>query len=218
MRAAFSAISSCALAPSSSERSFAASAAEPAFAIPDPRPPVAKDVGINVSKYVQDNYTPYSGDSSFLAGPSEKTKALWAVLEKMCCEELQKGISGVDPHLPSTITAFGPGYIDKEKEVIVGLQTDEPLKRAIKPLGGINMVKAALHVSGQVVKMEIGVTFLCACVCCGWLMGGVFYVATSMGRWCCVQLCGMWRLAVNLVCMRWHLACVFCVRGAGSLN
>lgn len=130
-------------------RSFAASAAEPAYSIPDPRPAVAKDTGINVSKYVQDNYTPYNGDSSFLAGPSEKSKALWAVLEKMCCEELQKGISGVDPHVPSTITAFGPGYIDKDKEVIVGLQTDEPLKRSIKPLGGINMVKAALHVSGR---------------------------------------------------------------------
>ncbi|WIA11450.1 hypothetical protein OEZ85_011567 [Tetradesmus obliquus] len=138
-----------------SSTSFAASAAEAAFAIPDPRPALAKDTGINVSKYVQDNYTPYSGDSSFLAGPSERTKALWAVLEKMCCEELTKGISGVDPHLPSTITAFGPGYINKEKEVIVGLQTDEPLKRAIKPLGGINMVKAALHAYGYELPKDI---------------------------------------------------------------
>lgn len=129
--------------------SFAASAAEPAFHIPDPRPAVVKDTGINVGKYVQEHYTPYAGDSTFLAAPTEKTKALWAVLEKVCCEELQKGIMGVDPHVPSTITAFGPGYIDKRNEVVVGLQTDAPLKRAIKPLGGINMVKAALQVSAQ---------------------------------------------------------------------
>lgn len=103
-----------------------------------------------MAKYVQDNYTPYHGDSSFLAGPSDRTKALWAVLEKMCCEELQKGIMDVDPHVPSTITAFGPGYIEKDKEVVVGLQTDAPLKRAIKPLGGINMVKAALQVGSWV--------------------------------------------------------------------
>lgn len=81
-----------------------------------------------------------------MAGPSAKTKALWCELEKLCAEELQKGIMDVDPHVPSTITAFGPGYIDRPKEVIVGLQTDAPLKRAIKPLGGINMVKAALQV------------------------------------------------------------------------
>lgn len=108
-----------------------------------------KDTGIDVARYVQDNFTPYHGDSSFLAGPSEKTTALWSVLEKMCCEELHKGIMDVDPHVPSTITSFGPGYIDKDKERIVGLQTDAPLKRAIKPLGGINMVKAALQVSNS---------------------------------------------------------------------
>lgn len=129
-------------------RTFA-SAAEPAFAIPDTRPKVQKDDGINVARYVQDAYTPYRGDSSFLAEPTERTKALWSELEKLCCEELKKGIMGVDPHLPSTITAFPAGYIDKEKEVVVGLQTDEPLKRAIKPLGGINMVKAALQVGNS---------------------------------------------------------------------
>jgi formate C-acetyltransferase len=126
-------------------RTFA-SAAEPAFAIPDTRPKVEKDSGINVARYVQENYTPYSGDSSFLAKPTERTLALWSELEKLYCEELQKGIMGVDPHVPSTITSFPAGYIDKEKEVVVGLQTDAPLKRAIKPLGGINMVRAALQV------------------------------------------------------------------------
>jgi len=59
---------------------------------------------------------------------------------------LQQGIMGVDPSLPSTITAFPPGYLDKEKEVVVGLQTDQPLKRSIKPRGGVNVVKAALQV------------------------------------------------------------------------
>lgn len=95
---------------------------------------------------MQDNYTPYDGDGSFLAGPTANTKALWSALEDMMCEEHKRGIMGVDTHMPSTITAFGPGYIDKAKEVVVGLQTDAPLKRAIKPLGGINMVKAALKV------------------------------------------------------------------------
>lgn len=132
-------------APFCSVRSFA-SAAEPAFAIPDTRPKLEKDTGINVARYVQENFTPYNGDSSFLAAPTENTKALWCELEKLCAVELQKGIMGVDPHVPSTITSFPAGYIDKEKEAVVGLQTDEPLKRAIKPLGGINMVRAALQV------------------------------------------------------------------------
>jgi len=129
-----------------SVRTFA-SAAEPAFAIPDTRPKLQKDSGINVARYVQENYTPYTGDSSFLKGPTHRTQALWSELEQLCCEELKKGIMGVDPHVASTITAFPAGYIDKEKEVVVGLQTDQPLKRAIKPLGGINMVRAALQVS-----------------------------------------------------------------------
>lgn len=114
----------------------------------DRRAPVApaKDT-IDVAAYVQDNFTPFYGDSSFLSGPTERTKALWAELEKLCALELEKGVLDVDPSVPSTITAFGPGYIDREKEVVVGLQADAPLKRAIKPLGGINMVKAALEVS-----------------------------------------------------------------------
>jgi hypothetical protein len=162
-----------------------------------------------VSKYVQDNFTPYNGDSSFLAGPSEKTKALWAVLEKACCEELQKGISGVDPHVPSTITAFGPGYINKEQEVIVGLQTDEPLKRAIKPLGGINMVKAALHVSGRLRRGG----------------GGGEGVIFPAGRahdlhnsgavcddmWTAVKICGQPLFTKETICTWACLCCVVCL-------
>lgn len=137
-----------------SVRTFA-SAAEPAFAIPDTRPKLQKDTGINVARYVQENYTAYGGDSSFLKGPTARTQALWSELEKLCCVELERGIMGVDPHVPSTITAFPAGYIDKEKEVVVGLQTDEPLKRAIKPLGGINMVRAALEAYGYELPKDI---------------------------------------------------------------
>jgi formate C-acetyltransferase len=132
--------------PGASAASFAASAAaDPAFSLPETRPTLAKDSGINVGKYVAEGYTPYDGDASFLAGPSERTRALRAEVERLCSEELERGIMGVDPAVPSTITAFPAGYIDREREVVVGLQTDAPLKRAIKPLGGINMVKAALQ-------------------------------------------------------------------------
>jgi formate C-acetyltransferase len=110
------------------------------------RAAAAQDDHVDVAKYVQEAFTPYYGDSGFLAGPSERTKHLWSKLEDLCALELEKGILGVDPEVPSSITAFGPGYIDREHEVIVGMQTDAPLKRAIKPLGGINMVKAALQV------------------------------------------------------------------------
>ena len=113
---------------------------------PAPAPAPAKGSEIDVASFVQENYTPYNGDWSFLAGPTQRTLALWAKLEELCALELKKGILDVDPHVPSTITSFGPGYINKEDEVVVGLQTDAPLKRAIKPMGGINMVKAALEV------------------------------------------------------------------------
>lgn len=110
---------------------------------------------IDVGAYVARNYKPYAGDSSFLSGPTENTKALWSQLEQLCALELEKGILGVDPHTPSTITSFGPGYINKDKEVVVGMQTDEPLKRAIKPLGGINMVRAALQAYGYELPKDI---------------------------------------------------------------
>uniref|UniRef100_A0A383VBB5 formate C-acetyltransferase n=1 Tax=Tetradesmus obliquus TaxID=3088 RepID=A0A383VBB5_TETOB len=123
--------------------------------IADPRPKVEKDTGINVAQYVQDNFHPYEGDGSFLEGPTPATNALWEQLQQLCVEELKKGVLDVDPHKPSSITAFGPGYIDKEKEVVVGLQTDAPLKRAIKPLGGINMVKAALQAYGYELPKDV---------------------------------------------------------------
>ncbi|GBG00498.1 formate acetyltransferase [Raphidocelis subcapitata] len=132
----------------SSWRGFAASAAaEPARAEQPRRS--AKASAIDVARFVQENFKPYYGDASFLAGPTEATKVLRAKVDDLCHAELEKGgVLDVDPNMPSSITAFGPGYIEKDKEVIVGLQTDKPLKRAIKPLGGINMVKNALESYG----------------------------------------------------------------------
>ena len=90
---------------------------------------------IDVRDFIQSNYTPYTGDSSFLARPSERTTALWARLAAMFPVEQKLGIYDVDVHRPAGITAHPPGYIDRENELIVGLQTDAPLKRAIMPNG-----------------------------------------------------------------------------------
>eukprot|EP00467_Chlorarachnion_reptans_P011877 CAMPEP_0114500382 /NCGR_PEP_ID=MMETSP0109-20121206/7932_1 /TAXON_ID=29199 /ORGANISM="Chlorarachnion reptans, Strain CCCM449" /LENGTH=726 /DNA_ID=CAMNT_0001678035 /DNA_START=185 /DNA_END=2365 /DNA_ORIENTATION=+ len=93
-------------------------------------------------------YKVYTGDSSFLAGATERTKDVWAKCTELAKEELKKGILDVDTKIPSDITAFPPGYIDKDKELIVGLQTDAPLKRAMKPKGGWRMVEGALQSYG----------------------------------------------------------------------
>lgn len=103
---------------------------------------------INVRSFIQHNYTPYEGDASFLEGPTQRTKALWDEVLKLMKEENEKGILDVETIKPSTITAFGPGYVDKDKEVIVGFQTDKPLKRGIMPNGGIRVVKNALESYG----------------------------------------------------------------------
>ena len=103
---------------------------------------------IDVRDFIQSNYTPYTGDSSFLAGPSERTTALWAQLTAMFPVEQKLGIYDVDVHAPAGITAHPPGYIDRENELIVGLQTDAPLKRAIMPNGGWRMVASGLAAYG----------------------------------------------------------------------
>src|ERR1044072_1033112 len=102
---------------------------------------------INVRDFIQQNYTPYEGDGSFLAPATERTKNLWARLNELFVEERRKGVLDVS-QVPSSITAHGPGYIDKENEVIVGLQTEAPLKRAIMPNGGLRMVLNALKAYG----------------------------------------------------------------------
>jgi formate C-acetyltransferase len=102
---------------------------------------------INVRWFLQNNYTPYDGDDSFLAPATERTKHIWKKLTDMFPEERKKGVLDVSL-IPSSITAHDPGYIDKDKEIIVGLQTDAPLKRAIMPNGGFRMVLTSLKTYG----------------------------------------------------------------------
>ena len=102
---------------------------------------------INVRDFIQQNYTPYDGDGSFLAPATARTKRIWETLEKLFVEERKKGVLDVSP-IPSSITAHAPGYIDRENEIIVGLQTDAPLKRAIMPNGGFRLVVNALKAFG----------------------------------------------------------------------
>ena len=104
---------------------------------------------LEVRKFVYDNITPYEGDASFLAGPTERTNQLMEEVRKYLKEERDNnGLRSADPSTISTITSHKPGYIKKELETIVGLQTDEPLKRAIKPFGGVRIVEKALNERG----------------------------------------------------------------------
>ena len=103
---------------------------------------------IDVRDFIQANYTPYRGDGSFLSGPTERTTALWGRLQAMFPIEQERGIYDVDVHTPAGIAAHAPGYIDREHELIVGLQTDAPLKRAIMPNGGWRMVASGLAAYG----------------------------------------------------------------------
>ncbi|HEX5049369.1 MAG TPA: formate C-acetyltransferase [Gammaproteobacteria bacterium] len=102
---------------------------------------------INVRDFIQQNYTPYDGDASFLAPATERTKKIWSKLTALFVEERKKGVLDVS-QIPSSITAHPPGYIDKDHELIVGLQTDAPLKRAIMPNGGFRLVANALKTYG----------------------------------------------------------------------
>jgi len=103
---------------------------------------------INVRDFIQSNYTPYDGDDSFLVESTEKTKKVWNKLTEMFKKERAKGIYDVETKTPQSINAYGPGYIEKDLEVIVGLQTDVPLKRGIYPKGGLSMVKNSLEAFG----------------------------------------------------------------------
>ncbi|MBP2335703.1 formate C-acetyltransferase [Saccharothrix coeruleofusca] len=103
---------------------------------------------IDVRGFIQDNYTPYTGDAGFLAGPTERTTALWQALTGLFAEERERGVLDVDARVPSSITSHAPGYIDREREIVVGLQTDAPLKRAIMPQGGLRMVETSLDAYG----------------------------------------------------------------------
>lgn len=103
---------------------------------------------IDVDDFIRHNYHEYKGDQSFLCGSTDKTKRLWSICQNLLKEELNKGILDVDCNTVSGIDSFLPGYIDKENEVIVGLQTDAPLKRMVNPFGGMRMVNASLNAYG----------------------------------------------------------------------
>ena len=110
---------------------------------------------VDVRDFIQRNYTPYLGDASFLTGATARTTRIWNTLSAMFPVEREKGIYDVDAHTPAGITAHGPGYIAKDDELIVGLQTDAPLKRAIMPNGGWRMVEGALETYGYEVDQSL---------------------------------------------------------------
>ncbi|MCK8678910.1 formate C-acetyltransferase [Streptomyces lichenis] len=114
---------------------------------------------IDVRDFIQRNYTPYEGDAAFLAGPTDRTTALWEGLGPLFAEERAKGVYDIACDVPSSITAHAPGYIDRARELIVGLQTDAPLKRAIMPYGGWRMVAGALRTYGYPVSAELEKVF-----------------------------------------------------------
>jgi formate C-acetyltransferase len=103
---------------------------------------------IDVRDFIVRNVTPYAGDESFLAPSTARTKAVWAKLQPYFQDERKKGVLAVDAKTPSTLLAHKAGYIDRDNEVIVGLQTDQPFKRAIFPFGGLRMVEAGLKAAG----------------------------------------------------------------------
>jgi formate C-acetyltransferase len=113
---------------------------------------------INVRDFIQQNYEPYEGDESFLAGPTSRTTKLWDKLNLLFVEERRKGVLDISP-IPSSITAHAPGYIDRENELIVGLQTEAPLKRAIMPNGGFRMIVNALKNYGYEPEPNVVETF-----------------------------------------------------------
>ncbi|RGW75044.1 formate C-acetyltransferase [Holdemanella biformis] len=104
---------------------------------------------VDVRDFIQNNYKPYNGDESFLEGPTESTNTLWEKLQKLQKEERVKGgVLDMETEVVSSLTAYGPGYLDKDLEKVVGLQTDKPLKRAFMPYGGIRMSEEACETYG----------------------------------------------------------------------
>ena len=115
---------------------------------------------VNVRDFIQKNYTPYDGDDAFLAGPTQNTTDLWdQVLDLMKQEREAGGVLDMDTKVVSTITSHGPGYLNKDKETIVGFQTDKPFKRSLQPYGGIRMAEKACSDNGYTVDPEISEFF-----------------------------------------------------------
>ncbi|HAC11057.1 MAG TPA: formate acetyltransferase, partial [Clostridiales bacterium] len=104
---------------------------------------------VNVRDFIQNNYTPYEGDGAFLAPATENTKKLWAIVTDLSAKERAAGgVLDADTSIVSSLTSHGAGYLDKDLEQIVGLQTDKPFKRALQPFGGIRMSEEALEMYG----------------------------------------------------------------------
>ncbi|MBQ7826061.1 MAG: formate acetyltransferase, partial [Clostridia bacterium] len=115
---------------------------------------------VNVRSFLTHNYTPYDGDESFLEGPTENTLALWDQVMELTKQEIANGgVLDMDTEVISTITSHGPGYLDKDKEQIVGLQTDKPFKRAFMPYGGIRMAEKACKDHGYKVDPKMSEFF-----------------------------------------------------------
>ncbi|MDR1547147.1 MAG: formate C-acetyltransferase [Hungatella sp.] len=111
---------------------------------------------INVRDFIQKNYTPYDGDDSFLAGPTTATNALWAQVMDLSKQEREAGgVLDMDIKTISNITSHGPGYLDKDKETVVGFQTDKPFKRSLQPYGGIRMAEKACADNGYTIDPEV---------------------------------------------------------------
>lgn len=104
---------------------------------------------LDVRGVIQRAYTPYYGDGGFLVGPTQRTLALWSKVSALVNVERERGVLDVEERVPSSITAYGPGYVDRALEQVVGLQTDAPLKRALMPYGGVRTVQGALEAFGR---------------------------------------------------------------------
>lgn len=109
---------------------------------------------LNVSDFIKSNYTPYEGDESFLAGPTAKTKEIWDIVDNMINQEIKDGTVKIDNTVFSGVDSYDAGYIKEDSELIVGLQTDAPLKRIVNPYGGMRMVEGSLEAYG--LEMEAG--------------------------------------------------------------
>ncbi len=125
----------------------------------------------NVKDYLLENVTPYYGDGSFLAPPTARTVKAWERCEELMEVERQRGILDVDTKTASTITSHGPGYVlSKEEDIIVGLQTEEPLKRACKPRGGFHVVGSALKSYGYQPDPDMKKTYTEVCQGCAFIV------------------------------------------------
>jgi formate C-acetyltransferase len=113
---------------------------------------------IDVRDFIQQNYRPYEGDDNFLAGATERTRKIWKKLNELFLQERKKGVLDIS-QIPGSITSHGPGYIDRDREIIVGLQTDAPLKRSIMPNGGFRMILSALKTYGYEPDPHVVETF-----------------------------------------------------------